>query len=197
MLSRWYDWLYRIVKWFRIPIPWVFGTHPELARLVETGRIKPGNAIDLGCGTGREVIYLAQNGFEATGVDISPTAIRMARRAAVDAGVDAQFVVDDLTELSNVAGQFDLLVDYGALNDLNQIQRDAYMTRVLPLAREGSQIFLMCFDSKLPEEEVNRRFGDDFEIKKTSSKGEPGTRRTFSFYLMNKQHTGSKSRQYS
>lgn len=186
MLSRWYDWLYRIVKWFRVPIPWVFGTHPELAQMVESGRIEPGRAIDLGCGTGREVIYLAQNGFDAVGVDISPTAIGMARRAADVAGVEAEFVVDDLTDLSTVEGPFDLILDYGALNDLNQTQRDAYMAQVLPLAAEGCQVYLMCFDSKLPHEEVVRRFGEDFDVEKTSSKGETGTRRTFSFYLMDK-----------
>lgn len=185
-MSRWYDWLYRIVKWFRVPVPWVFGTHPELGQLVESGRINPGRAIDLGCGTGREVIYLAQNGFDATGVDISPTAIEMARKEAVAAGVDAEFIVDDLANLSKVTGPFDLIVDYGALNDLNPVQRDAYMTQVLPLAADGAQFFLMCFDGKLTHEEIVNRFGEDYEIEKTSSKGERGTRRAFSFYLMSK-----------
>jgi cyclopropane fatty-acyl-phospholipid synthase-like methyltransferase len=186
VLSRWYDWLYRIVKWFRVPIPWVFGTHPELAQLVESGRIEPGRAIDLGCGTGREVIYLAQNGFDATGVDISPTAIGMAQKAAETAGVDAEFMVDDLTNLSNVTGTFDLILDYGALNDLNPAQRDAYMTQVLPIADDHSQFFLMCFDSRLPFREIRNRFGDDYEIEKLSSKSETGTPRRFSFYLMNR-----------
>lgn len=187
MLSRWYDWLYRIVRWFRVPIPWVFGTHPELAQMVESGRIEPGRAVDLGCGTGREVIYLAQNGFDAVGVDISPTAIGMARKAADAAGVDAAFFVDDLTNLTRVRGPFDLILDYGALNDLNRAQRDAYMSQVLPLAADGAQFYLMCFDGKLPREEVEERFGAEFEIEKTSSKGETGTRRTFSFYLMSKK----------
>lgn len=184
MLSRWYDWLYRIVKWLRVPIPWVFGNHPELAELVESGRIRPGKAVDVGCGTGREVIYLAQNGFDATGVDISPTAIGMARKAAEAAGVDAEFIVDDLTNLSSVTGPFDLIVDYGALNDLNSAQRDAYMEQVLPLGTAGSQFLLMCFDSKLSSEEIRDRFGEHYEIEQISSKGETGTRRTFSFYLM-------------
>lgn len=197
MLSRWYDWLYRIVKWFRVPIPWVFGTHPELSELVESGRIPPGRAIDLGCGTGREVIYLAQHGFEATGVDISPTAIGMARKAAEAAGAAANFIVDDLTGLTKVTGTFDLIVDYGALNDFTPDQRDAYMTQVLPLAADESQVFLMCFDNKLSYEEIQNRFGEDFEIERVSTKGETGTRRTFSFYLMTKvgpaQHTSDGS----
>lgn len=189
MLSRWYDWLFRIVKWFRVPIHWVFGTHPELAQLVESGRIQPGRALDLGCGTGREVIYLAQNGFEVIGLDISPTAIAMAQTAAQKAGVSAKFIVDDLTDLSNVDGRFDLMLDYGALNDLNQAQRDAYMTEVLPLAAEESQFLLMCFDNKLPSEEIGDRFGHAYDIERVASKGETGTRRIISVYLMDKSES--------
>lgn len=184
MLSRVYDWLYRIVKWLRIPVHWVFGTHDELTELIDSGRIKPGRAIDLGCGAGREVILLAQRGFTATGVDISPTAIAMARRSSEDAGVKAQFLVGDLTALPPIDGTYDLIVDYGALNDLNQTQRDAYMTQVLPLASPTSQFVLMCFDNKLPRSEIEQRFGASYDIDHVSSKGEPGRRRTISFYLM-------------
>lgn len=189
MLTRFYDWLYRIVKVFRVPIHWVFGSHPELFQLVESGRIRPGRALDLGCGTGREVIYLAQQGFDATGVDISPTAIRMAREAADAAGVDARFVVDDLTKMSQLEGPFDLLTDYGALNDLTHNQRDAYMSHVLPLAGEDAQFVLMCFDNKLPLDEVEGRFAAGYSIELVSSKGETGTRRTISTYLMSRHRS--------
>jgi cyclopropane fatty-acyl-phospholipid synthase-like methyltransferase len=194
VLSRWYDWLFRIVKWFRVPIHWVFGTHPELEQLVESGRIQPGRAIDLGCGTGREVIYLAQNGFEVIGVDISPTAIAMAQTAAEKARVSAKFIVDDLTDLSHVDGKFDLMLDYGALNDLNQAQRDAYMTQVLPLATDASQFVLMCFDNKLSSEEISDRFGHAYDIERVASKGEAGTRRIINVYLMDKSGVTDKKR---
>ncbi|MGA7270243.1 MAG: class I SAM-dependent methyltransferase [Acidimicrobiia bacterium] len=187
-MSRIYEWLYRVVRVFHVPIPWVFGTHPELAQLVESGRVRQGGrAIDLGCGAGREAIYLADKGFDVIGVDISPTAIRMAEKAAAGQDSAARFVVDDLTELSHVDGKFDLLVDYGALNDLNSAQRDAYMRSVLPLANEGSQFVLMCFDNKLPREEIEDRFGKFYEIERFATKGETGTRRRFSFYLMEQE----------
>lgn len=186
MLSRFYDWLYKIIRLFRVPIHWVFGTHPELKDLVESGRIPPGRAIDLGCGTGREAIYLATHGFDVTGVDISPTAIRMAEKAADDQGIAVRFIVDDLTEMSRIEGPFDLIVDYGALNDLNPEQRDAYIDNVLPLAADDSQLLLMCFDSKLPLDEIEERFGQTFEINPLGSRAETGTRRRFAFYLMAK-----------
>lgn len=187
MLSRLYDWLYRIVKWFRVPIHWVFGAQTELAEMVDSGRIRPGRAIDLGCGVGREAIFLAQRGFVVTGVDISPTAIGMAAKAAAGAGVDVDFVVDDLTALTTVSGTFDLIVDVGAFNDLNAEQRDAYVRNVLPLGTENSLFFLMCFEQKVPRSETRERFGESYDIELVSTRGETGTRRSLSFYLMKRR----------
>jgi cyclopropane fatty-acyl-phospholipid synthase-like methyltransferase len=169
-----------------VPINWVFGTHPELAQLVESSRVRPGRALDVGCGAGREVIYLAQNGFDATGVDISPTAIALAQKAARAAGVSADFRVDDVTDMASVAGKFDLIVDYGTLNDLDAAQRDAYMTHVFPLAAEDSHFVLLCFDKRLPEEEIEQRFGDYYQVERVTSKGEVGGWRTISIYVMDK-----------
>ena len=57
---------------------------------------------------------------------------------------------------------------------------------MLPLAAERSQFVLMCFENKIPGEEVRRRFGKSYEIEMVASKGETGTRRTINTYLMNK-----------
>ena len=69
-----------------------------------SGCIAPGRAIDLGCGVGAEAIYLAKNGFDATGVDFSPTANKQARAKSQTAGVEVRFVVDDLANLLQVSG---------------------------------------------------------------------------------------------
>ena len=51
------------------------------------GTLVPGRALDLGCGEGADVIWLAQHGWQATGIDISATAIRHATAAAEASGV--------------------------------------------------------------------------------------------------------------
>ncbi|MBL7201233.1 MAG: methyltransferase domain-containing protein [Anaerolineae bacterium] len=53
-------------------MPWETGPREELVGLVDSGRIAPCRAIDLGCGTGSNSIFLAQRGFEVTGVDLVP-----------------------------------------------------------------------------------------------------------------------------
>ena len=76
-------WLYELMyRYPFISIPWDVGPREELVSLVESGRVKPCRAIDLGSGTASNVIYLAQHGFEVTGVDYSPAAIEMGRLRA-------------------------------------------------------------------------------------------------------------------
>lgn len=50
-------------------------------------RLVPGSALDLGCGEGCDAVWLASKGWEVTGIDLSPTALRRARQAATDQGI--------------------------------------------------------------------------------------------------------------
>jgi len=166
-----------------ISIPWDTGPREGLINLVESGRAKPCRAIDLGSGTASNVVYLAQHGFDVTGVDYSPAAIEMGRVRAREAGVEVTFIEDDLTNLQHVNGTFDLLVDYGTLDDLRTPQRDLYMKNVLPLTHQGSLFLLYCFEwwplwwerpfidrvgVVMRPDEAERRFGEYFEIERVA-----------------------------
>lgn len=165
-------------RFFRMP--WEGGPRAELVNLVESGRIRPGRAIDLGCGTGSNAIYLAQRGFDVTGVDYASAAIAKARRRAANVGASVSFVVDDLTNLQSVSGAFDFLVDYGAFDDLTPAARDLYLNSLLALSGEGSRYLLWCFEYQmrwwehfipffpppLASDEAERRFGTRFTIER-------------------------------
>jgi SAM-dependent methyltransferase len=71
--------------------------------------LTPSTALDLGCGEGGDVIWLAQNGWQATGIDISTNAVARATAAAEAAGVSgkATFLAADLATVP--PGQFDLV----------------------------------------------------------------------------------------
>lgn len=73
------------------------------------GSLPPGTALDLGCGEGGDVVWLARRGWVVTGIDISPTAVERAAAAADAAGVGGrvEFVAADLTTLP--AGRYDLV----------------------------------------------------------------------------------------
>jgi SAM-dependent methyltransferase len=133
--------------WYRFGTPpWVGDARSELVRLVESGVLPLGRAIDLGCGEGDNAIFLARRGFDVTAVDFAPSAIAKARAKAHDAGVEVEFIVDDFTKLTKVRRPFDLLVDYGSFDDLNPRQRAAYVRHVVPLANPGAKFLLWCFE---------------------------------------------------
>jgi len=178
-------WFYNLMYGYDfVPIPYDIGPRVELVDLVESGRIKPGRAIDLGSGTASNVIFLAQHGYDVTGVDFSPAAIQLGRQRASEAGVEVTFIQDDLTDLQHVSGAFDLLVDYGTLDDLHPADRDRYVNNVLPLTHSGSQFVLYCFEWPLrwwdrvltvlagsmavEPGEIEDRFGRSFAIEEVA-----------------------------
>lgn len=145
---------------YRFGAPWEGADRVELRRLIADGRCapetlrRPGSAgtraIDLGCGAGGVAIELAEAGFDVTGVDFSQVALRKARAAAERRGLGAariRFVAGDLTagHVPGVDGPFDLLVDYGTLDDLPEAGRRAMAAYVTELARPGSRLFLFAF----------------------------------------------------
>jgi SAM-dependent methyltransferase len=144
---RLYDTLYRFGA------PWEGPARDELVNLVRSGRLTPetfppGRAIDLGCGSGANAIFLADHGFDVTGVDFSPIALQKARITAKGRpGRRIQFVRGDLTatEIPGVPGPFDLLVDYGTLDDLKGTKRQAMARTITRLARPGAAFLLWCF----------------------------------------------------
>lgn len=151
-----------------MPIDWIFGPSSEIEKLIDSaidGQIAPCRAITLGCGVGRETVYLAKKGFDVIGLDFSPAAIKKARHRAEVEGVEVQFIVDDLTNLRNIHGTFDIVTDFGAINDLNPDNRDLYMQNVLPLTHLQSRYLMFCFEKMLPAYEVKKRFGPHFTIE--------------------------------
>ena len=139
---------------YRFGAPWEIGPREELVELVESGRLSPqrlppGRAIDLGCGSGANTMYLAEHGFRALGVDFSETALAKAKRAAAARGLGerVRFVQADLTEkeIRGAEGSFDLLLDYGTLDDLKGRARRAMAATVARLSRPGSVFLLWCF----------------------------------------------------
>ncbi len=185
----------------RFRAPWDIGPRKELVELVESGRLTPCRAIDLGSGTASNCIFLAQRGFDVTGVDFSPAAIKLGNRRAAAAGARVNFVVGDLTDLRGITGTFDLLVDYGTLDDLKPRQRDRYMQNVLPLTHAGSHYLLYCFEWEprwyerpyfssmaMLRGEAERRFAPHFSIERYAAEsGLKGLPRGWAVYLMTRK----------
>jgi SAM-dependent methyltransferase len=148
-------------------------TPPELVALVE--RLPAGRALDLGCGTGTNAIYLAERGWDVVGVDFVGKAIAAARRKAEAAGAKIEFRQGDVTRLESIEGPFDLAVDIGCFHGVPEDRRPAYADGLRRLLRPGGTYLLYAFKpvrvfagmtAGLTEEDVLATFADGFESVK-------------------------------
>lgn len=129
--------------WYYFNPPWDSGiSPPELLDFIETH--PPGKAIDIGCGTGTNAITLAQAGWQVTGVDFVPRAIRMAKNKVRQAGVKAELHVRDATDLKGISGPFDLALDMGCFHSLGNKKAD-YLSELERILAPGGHWLMYGF----------------------------------------------------
>lgn len=117
-------------------------------RLVEEGNLKPSRALDIGCGTGTIVTYLASKGFEAYGLDISKVAIRKAHAKAKALDVKCDFRLMDFLDIeavSKLSMTFDVVLDLGCFHSLSAQDRLRYKESLNFVSRIGTVYLLWCF----------------------------------------------------
>jgi cyclopropane fatty-acyl-phospholipid synthase-like methyltransferase len=155
---------------------------PELLDFID--QHPPGRALDLGCGTGTNVITLAQKGWQAIGVDFVAKPIRIARNKAQKTGIQATFYVDDVTKLNAINNQFDLILDMGCYHSLTPAGRRGYQRNIERLLSPGGTFLLYVFFKTNPEStgtgllEIDlEQFQTQLELIKRQNGSERGLRR--------------------
>lgn len=88
----------------------VWGGEPNRFVVEVATDIEPGTALDLGCGQGRNALWLASLGFDVTGLDLSPVAVEQAEAMAAELGIDATFEAVDLLEWDPEGRVWDLVL---------------------------------------------------------------------------------------
>ena len=133
-------------------IPWNIESPPEaLVELVESKKVKPCKTIDLGCGTGHYATYVAGKGFEVTGIDISPTAIKIAQENAMEREVECKFLVADVRlDFAEVKETFDFAYDWTLLHHIYPEKRKKYAENVNRILNSGGNYLSVCFSEKDP-----------------------------------------------
>ena len=120
-------------------LPWDSGKPDvHLGRCIDEFSVKPGKALEIGCGTGTNVILLDALGFDVVGLDISPTAIERAAAKAREVGVDCQFLAAEFFTAPVPGGPFDFVYDRGFLHSFSEIsERARFAERVAELLETG------------------------------------------------------------
>ncbi|MGW6274485.1 class I SAM-dependent methyltransferase [Streptomyces sp. NPDC055060] len=151
------------------PVPFFVAKPDEnLASYVERGLLTPGRALDLGCGPGRNSLYLASRGFRVDAVDLSPQALAWAGERAREAGADIRFHRGDAFALTQdeLGGPYDLIHDSGCFHHLPPHRRVSYLALLDRVLAPGGHLALTSFaagdagsGSELPDADFYRASG--------------------------------------
>src|ERR1700735_159925 len=133
--------------------PWDTKAPKENVIAWQEGGWVHGRVLDIGCGLGDNAVYLAQQGFNVTGLDLSPTALITAERRSKDAGVTVKFAVTDSTKLEGYTDAFDTVVDSGMFHCLADDAKRSYAAAAHRATKPGATLLLSCFSDANPSDE--------------------------------------------
>lgn len=122
----------------------VWGAGPNRFLAPEIAHLLPGKALDLGCGEGRNAIWLAERGWEVTGVDFSEVGLEKARRLAAERGVEVEWMHADLLEYRPTPGFFDLVIVFYI--QLPAAQLRAVMKKAVAALAPGGTLVVVGHD---------------------------------------------------
>jgi SAM-dependent methyltransferase len=134
--------------------PWDSGRpSEELVRVLAETNIAPCRAVELGCGTGTNAVWLAQRGFDVTAIDISPLALAQAQRRAADAGVRVQFLEANVLEPApELAGPFDFFFDRGCYHVVRRDSVGAYLATLRRITHPGTTGLVLTGNAREPHD---------------------------------------------
>ena len=125
--------------------PWDSGQpSKELQRVLSQYAIAPCPTLEIGCGTGTNAVFLAQQSFRVTALDLSPLAIEQARQRAKRAGVTVNFLSADLFEPPNLERNFDFVFDRGVYHSVRGAGLDKFLRTLESVTAPGSLYLVLA-----------------------------------------------------
>jgi cyclopropane fatty-acyl-phospholipid synthase-like methyltransferase len=124
--------------------------------LADRGEIRA-PVLDSGCGTGEHALFLAERGMDVIGVDLSPTAIALARQKADERGVAVEFEIADVLDLGRSGRRFATVIDSGVFHVFDDADRARYVASLASITEPAGVVHLLCFSDQVHGEAGPRR----------------------------------------
>lgn len=129
------------------PIPFFKNAPDECLISYCTSHIlNKGKALDIGCGNGRNSLYLAKQGFDAVGIDISDEAIKWAQESSTNCVNKPIFKCQSIFEFKNKTNSFDFINDSGCFHHIKPHRRPQYFESILKYLKDDGYFLMTCFN---------------------------------------------------
>jgi hypothetical protein len=141
--------------------------------------LQPGRALDIGCGSGRDAVYLAGRGWQVTAVEFVDKALERARRRAAEERVEVQWIRGDVGDLARLGLEpgYSLLYDLGCIMGLSDAARRGAAAGLTELAAPSATLLFLAFKAArrimlprgMDSEQIAALLGDDWELQHSRS----------------------------
>ncbi len=171
---------YKLMYRFGIA-PWEWRDVAQTWQPILTGQdaLEPGRALDVGCSTGRDAVYLTKHGWRVTAVDFAGDALAKARQRAPDEGVQVEWVQGDVGRLDQLGLEpgYRLLYDFGCIQGLPGPARQGAVNGLTQLAAPGASLLMFAFKAGrhillprgMDKEDVVALLGGGWDLAQTLS----------------------------
>jgi cyclopropane fatty-acyl-phospholipid synthase-like methyltransferase len=158
---------------YRSAAPWeIDQPQPEIIRLELEGKIV-GTVLDVGCGTGENVLFLAERGYKTLGIDFVEAVVEQAREKAARRHVAARFAVHDVFDVTSLGMCFDTVIDSATFHAFSDPERVRYSQVVHATMKPGAVLHLICIADResytggprhISQEEIRATFAQGWEV---------------------------------
>ena len=147
---------------------------PPFVRLWEEGKLGQGRVMIPGCGRGHEVLFLAGNGFQVTGLDYAPGAVELLSRSLQEKGVQADILHQDFFELGdNHISRYDLMLEQAFFCAIHPSRRSAYVETAARIIKKGGLLAGLFYETNekggppfnTTPADILEHFSDEFDIE--------------------------------
>lgn len=160
-LSQLIHWLRYVALYHQSP-RWDKGVSPpELMAFID--QHQPGNALDMGCGTGTNLVTLARHGWEVVGIDFVPKAVRSARRKVKEENLKGKLILGDVLKTQPIAKDFDLVLDIGCFHSQAPQKRSLYLNNVNNYLKPGG-FYLLYAHTAFDDQADHGILRDDLDL---------------------------------
>ncbi|HEY9076832.1 MAG TPA: class I SAM-dependent methyltransferase [Anaerolineaceae bacterium] len=127
--------------WYLKKPPWESGITPK-ELVAFTNHHPPGRAVDLGCGSGTNLVHLARCGWQVVGIDFAWLAVTYASRKLKKANLPGKVFCRSVLDIPPDSEKFDLILDIGCYHGLSPDDREKYQKQIIERCVEGGYFLL-------------------------------------------------------